>query len=117
VRRVACASTGDTSAALAAFAAQAGLQCIVLLPKGKISVEQLSQAISFGATVLELKTDFDGCMRVVKDITERCGVYLLNSMNSVRIEGQKAIAIEALHQLDWDVPDFVIVPVGNAGNI
>jgi threonine synthase len=117
VRRVACASTGDTSAALAAFAAQAGLQCIVLLPKGKISVEQLSQAISFGATVLELKTDFDGCMRVVKDITERCGVYLLNSMNSVRIEGQKAIAIEALHQLEWDVPDFVIVPVGNAGNI
>ncbi|MFH1731672.1 MAG: threonine synthase [Planctomycetota bacterium] len=117
VRRVACASTGDTSAALAAYAARAGLQCIVLLPKGKISLEQLSQAISFGAVVLQLETDFDGCMRVVKEVTERCGVYLLNSMNSVRIEGQKAIAIEALHQLDWDVPDFVVVPVGNAGNI
>ena len=117
VRRVACASTGDTSAALAAYAARAGIQCIVLLPKGKISLEQLSQAISFGAVVLELETDFDGCMRVVKEVTGRCGVYLLNSMNSVRIEGQKAIAIEALHQLDWDVPDFVVVPVGNAGNI
>ncbi len=117
VRRVACASTGDTSAALAAFAARAGLQCIVLLPEGKISVEQLSQAISSGAVVLQLKTDFDGCMRVVKEVTERCGVYLLNSMNSVRIEGQKAIVIEAIHQLGWEAPDFVIVPVGNAGNI
>jgi len=117
VRSVVCASTGDTSASMAAYAAQAGIRAAVLLPEGKISVEQLLQAVSYGARVLQLETDFDGCMQIVQAVTQRHDVYLLNSMNSVRIEGQKAIGLEALHQLDWEVPDYFIVPVGNAGNI
>ncbi len=115
--RVICASTGDTSASMAAYAARAGIPAAVLLPRGKVSDEQLSQAISFGARVLEVETDFDGCMRIVQDLARRASVYLLNSMNSVRIEGQKAIGIETLHQLGWRVPDYFVVPVGNAGNI
>ena len=114
---VVCASTGDTSAAMAAYAAHAGIKPVVLLPKGKISIEQLSQAISYGAKVLELKTDFDGCMKIVQQLVHNNGLYLLNSMNSVRIEGQKAIGIETLHQLGWRVPDYFVIPVGNAGNI
>ena len=117
VRHVACASTGDTSASLAAYAARAGIEAVVLLPEGKISREQLSQAVSYGARVLELTTDFDGCMRIVQELVREHDFYLLNSMNSVRLEGQKAIGIEALEQLGWDVPDYFVVPVGNAGNI
>ncbi|MCR4335509.1 MAG: pyridoxal-phosphate dependent enzyme, partial [archaeon] len=90
VERVACASTGDTSAAMAAYASNAGIKPIVLLPDEKISFEQLSQAISYGAITLGLKTDFDGCMKTVQELTSKHNIYLLNSMNSIRIEGQKA---------------------------
>ena len=117
VRRVVCASTGDTSASMAAYAARAGMQAVVLLPRGRISGGQLAQAVSYGAKVLELETDFDGCMRIVQALTTRHDVYLLNSMNSIRIEGQKATGVETLHQLGWDVPDYIVCPVGNAGNI
>lgn len=118
VTDVACASTGDTSASMSAYAAYSEkIRGIVLLPKGKISLEQLSQPISFGATTIGLETDFDGCMQIVKELTERHPIYLLNSMNSIRIEGQKAIGIEMIHQLNWEVPDWIIIPVGNAGNI
>ena len=115
---VICASTGDTSAAMAAYAGSAPkMKGIVLLPKGKISPEQLAQPISFGALTVGIETDFDGCMKLVQQLTEKHNIYLLNSMNSVRIEGQKAIGIETLHQLNWQVPDWFVIPVGNAGNI
>ncbi len=115
---VACASTGDTSAAMAAYAARAkNMKSIVLLPDGKISPEQLAQPISSGALTIGIKTDFDGCMKLVKEITKKLNIYLLNSMNPVRVEGQKAIGIETLHQLNWEVPDWFVIPVGNAGNI
>jgi threonine synthase len=114
---VACASTGDTSAAMAAYAAAAQLPGVVLLPHEKVSLEQLSQPICYGAQVLALETDFDGCMALVKRLTEDGTIYLLNSMNPFRIEGQKAIGIEAVHQLAWRVPDWFVIPVGNAGNI
>ena len=117
VNIVACASTGDTSASMSAYAARGDIKRVVLLPEGKISFEQLSQPISSGAITLGLKTDFDGCMKIVQELTETHPIYLLNSMNSFRIEGQKAIGIETLHQLDWEVPDWIIIPVGNAGNI
>ncbi len=118
VKIVACASTGDTSASLSAYAANSkNLKAVVLLPKGKISFEQLSQPISFGAKTLGLDTDFDGCMRLVRELSKKHPVYLLNSMNSIRIEGQKAIGIETLHQLNWNVPDWFVIPIGNAGNI
>jgi threonine synthase len=117
VKLVACASTGDTSASMAAYAAYARIKRVVLLPEGKVSIEQLSQPISSGAITLELDTDFDGCMKLVQELTKKYPIYLLNSMNSIRIEGQKAIGIETLHQLNWEVPDWFIVPVGNAGNI
>jgi len=117
-QHVICASTGDTSAAMAAYAGYAkNMQGIVLLPNGKISPEQLSQAISYGSLTIGIETDFDGCMRLVQELTRKHNIYLLNSMNSVRIEGQKAIGIELLHQLNWKVPDWIIIPVGNAGNI
>lgn len=118
VNIVACASTGDTSASMAAYAASSeNMKGVVLLPEGKISFEQLSQPISSGATTLGLDTDFDGCMELVQELTVKHPIYLLNSMNSFRIEGQKAIGIETLHQLDWKVPDWFVIPVGNAGNI
>ena len=117
-QNVICASTGDTSAAMAAYAGAApNMKGIVLLPNGKISPEQLAQPISFGALTLGIETDFDGCMKLVQQLTEKHNIYLLNSMNSVRIEGQKAIGIETLHQLNWEVPDWFVIPVGNAGNI
>ena len=116
-KRVACASTGDTSAAMAAYAASAGIPAVVLLPHNKVSLEQLAQPISYGAQVLALDTDFDGCMMLVQKLTDSGEIYLLNSMNPFRIEGQKAIGIEILHQLNWDVPDWIVIPVGNAGNI
>ncbi len=114
---IACASTGDTSAALAAYAAAAGIRSIVILPRGKISTAQLVQPLSNGAAVLAVDTDFDGCMRMVTAITESEGVYLANSMNSLRLEGQKTVAIEIAQQFDWEVPDWVIIPGGNLGNV
>jgi threonine synthase len=116
IRAVACASTGDTSAALAAYCAAAGIPSVVLLPRGKISTAQLVQPISNGALVLELDTDFDGCMRVVQELSQTPDIYLANSMNSLRIEGQKTIAAETVQQLGWQVPDWLVIPGGNLGN-
>jgi threonine synthase len=116
VRAIACASTGDTSAALAAYGAAAGLPVVVLLPRGMVSVAQLVQPLSHGAKVLALETDFDGCMAVVKELAARGLVYLANSMNPLRIEGQKTVAIEIAQQLGWSVPDWVVIPSGNLGN-
>jgi threonine synthase len=117
VRAVACASTGDTSAALAAYAAAAGVPAVVLLPRGKISTAQLVQPLANGALVVSIDTDFDGCMRLVQQLAEGDGLYLANSMNSIRIEGQKTVAIEIVQQLDWSVPDWIIIPGGNLGNV
>jgi threonine synthase len=117
IRALACASTGDTSAALAAYGAAAGIPVVVLLPKGKISAAQLVQPIANGALVCSLDTDFDGCMRVVQHLTEDPHIYLANSMNSLRVEGQKTISIEIVQQFDWEVPDWVLVPGGNLGNV
>jgi len=117
IKAVACASTGDTSAALATYCAAAGIQSIVLLPKGKISIAQLVQPIANGALVLSLDTDFDGCMQLVREITKDETIYLANSMNSLRIEGQKTVGIEIVQQFDWEVPDVIIIPGGNLGNV
>lgn len=117
IRAVACASSGDTSAALAAYAAAAGIPAIIFLPRDKVSVAQLAQPIASGALVLSLDTDFDGCMRIVQEITGDKTIYLANSMNAMRIEGQKTVAIEIVQQLRWVVPDWIIVPAGNLGNI
>ncbi len=117
VRAVACASTGDTSAALAAYAAAAGIPAIVFLPRGKISTAQLIQPISHGARVLALDTDFDGCMKIVQEVTRDNSIYLANSMNSLRVEGQKTVGIEIVQQLGWNVPDWIVLPSGNLGNI
>lgn len=117
IRAVACASTGDTSAALAAYGAAAGIPVVVLLPKGKVSAAQLVQPLANGALVCALDTDFDGCMRVVQHLTEDSSIYLANSMNSLRVEGQKTIAVEIVQQFDWEVPDWVLVPGGNLGNV
>jgi threonine synthase len=117
IKAVACASTGDTSAALAAYAAAAGIPAIVLLPRGKVSIEQLIQPIANGATVLSLDTDFDGCMQIVQQLSEDPTIYLANSMNSLRIEGQKTVSIELVQQFDWQVPDWIIIPAGNLGNV
>ncbi|MBL8889406.1 MAG: threonine synthase [Planctomycetaceae bacterium] len=117
VKAVACASTGDTSAALAAYAAYAGIPAIIFLPAGKVSTAQLIQPVANGAKVLALDTDFDGCMKIVQQVTADQSIYLANSMNSLRIEGQKTVGIEIVRQFDWEVPDWIIIPVGNLGNI
>src|SRR4051794_6096454 len=117
IKAVACASTGDTSAALATYCAAAGIQSIVLLPRGKISIAQLVQPISNDALVLYLDTDFDGCMKLVQEITKDPTLYLANSMNSLRVEGQKTVGIEIVQQFDWEAPDVFIIPGGNLGNV
>ncbi|HEY0254988.1 MAG TPA: threonine synthase [Kofleriaceae bacterium] len=117
IRAIACASTGDTSAALAAYAAAAAIPSVVILPRGKISTAQLVQPLAMGSLVLAIDTYFDGCMRLVQDLADREGVYLANSMNSLRLEGQKTVAIELAQQLGWDVPEWVIIPGGNLGNV
>jgi len=116
VSALACASTGDTSAALAAYGAAAGIPVVVLLPRGKISTAQLVQPLAHGAKVLALDTDFDGCMALVKELSARGLVYLANSLNPLRIEGQKTVALEIARQLEWHVPDWVVLPSGNLGN-
>jgi threonine synthase len=115
---VACASTGDTSAALASYAAEVpGLRCLVLLPRDKVTPEQLSQPLASGALTVSLPTDFDGCLRILREVCRTRPIYLLNSINPVRIEGQKTIGFEIVQDLDWEPPDWIVVPVGNAGNI
>jgi len=113
---VACASTGNTSAAMAAYAARAGMRSLVLLPEGKIAWGKLAQAMDYGALTLQLQTDFDGCVRVLAEVVERAPVYLLNSVNPYRIEGQKTPALEIAEQMEWEVPDHLIVPGGNLAN-
>lgn len=117
IRAVACASTGDTSAALSAYGAAAGIPVLVLLPRAKISAAQLVQPMANGAIVCSLDTDFDGCMAAVQRLTTDPSIYLANSMNSLRVEGQKTISIEIVQQFDWEVPDWVLVPGGNLGNV
>src|SRR5215471_19184399 len=117
IAAIVCASTGDTSAALAAYCAAAGIPAIVLLPRNKVSPAQLVQPLANGALVLSLDTDFDGCMKIVQAITHDNTIYLANSMNSLRIEGQKTVSIELVQQFDWEVPDWVIIPGGNLGNV
>jgi threonine synthase len=117
IKAVACASTGDTSAALAAYCAVAGIPAIVFLPKDKVSLTQLIQPITHGVLTLSLDTDFDGCMKLVQEVCQKDDIYLANSMNSLRIEGQKTISFEIVQQFNWEVPDFVIVPGGNLGNV
>jgi len=115
-RRVACASPGNTSASMTAYAAQACLRRLVLIPEGKISWGKLSQALDFGALTCQLRTDFDGCLQLLREVIRRLPVYLLNSVNPYRLEGQKTAAVELLEQLGWSVPDHIVVPGGNLGN-
>lgn len=117
IKAVGCASTGDTSAALGAYCAAAGIPSLVFLPANKISTAQLVQPIANGSMVLSLDTDFDGCMKIIQEIVHECPIYLANSMNSLRLEGQKTVSIEIAQQFDWNVPDWVVVPGGNLGNV
>jgi threonine synthase len=113
---VACASTGNTSAAMAAYAARAGLKSLVLIPEGKIAWGKLSQAMDYGAVTCQLQTDFDGCLRLLTEIVKEAPIYLLNSVNPYRLEGQKTPAFEIAEAFEWYVPDHLIVPGGNLGN-
>ncbi|WP_233581507.1 threonine synthase [Acidipila sp. EB88] len=114
---VACASTGNTSAAMAAYAARAGMRSLVLIPEGKIAWGKLSQSMDYGAHTFQLRTDFDGCVRVLAEVVRRAPVFLLNSVNPYRLEGQKTPAFEIAEAMNWDVPDHVIVPGGNLANV
>jgi threonine synthase len=113
---VACASTGNTSASLAAYAAQAGIPALVLVPSGNVATGKLAQSLAYGARTLLVRGGFDDCLRLVEEASERLGVYLLNSINPFRIEGQKTIVLELLQQLGWDPPDWIVLPAGNLGN-
>ena len=117
IRAVICASTGDTSASLAAYAAAADIPAVILLPRAKVSMTQLIQPICNNALTLSLDTDFDGCMAIVQKLAETPFFYLANSINSLRIEGQKTISIEIVQQFGWEVPDWIIIPGGNLGNV
>ncbi len=117
VKAVGCASTGNTSASLAAYAAKANLKCFVILPAEKIALGKLAQAILHGATVVGIKGNFDAALKLITEASLKFNVYLLNSINPWRLEGQKTEAFEIAEQLNWEVPDRVVVPVGNCGNI
>ncbi len=116
MKRVACASTGNTSASMASYAARAGMQGIIFLQNQQIALGKLAQGIAFGATCLQIRADFDRNMELAAEVSQRLGVYLLNSVNPFRLEGQKSIMFEALQQLRWQPPDWVVVPGGNLGN-
>jgi threonine synthase len=113
---VACASTGNTSASLAAYASRAGMPSLVLVPAGQVALGKLTQTLAYGARTLVVRGDFDRCLTLVQEAAERLGVYLLNSINPFRLEGQKTIVLELLQQLDWIVPDWIALPAGNLGN-
>jgi threonine synthase len=115
-RAVACASTGNTSASLSAYAAQAGIPSFVFVPAGQVSSGKLAQTLAYGARMLRITGDFDACLRLARDASKQLGVYLVNSINPFRIEGQKAIMFELLQQLAWSAPDWVALPAGNLGN-
>jgi len=113
---IACASTGNTSASLAAYAAQAGLRALVFIPAGKVAAGKLAQTLAYGATCLAVRGDFDAAMALVRQACDRLGIYLVNSINPFRIEGQKTIVWELLQDLEWNAPDWIVVPAGNLGN-
>ena len=113
---VACASTGNTSASLAAYAALAGLPALVLVPNGQVSLGKLAQTMAYGARTLLVRGDFDDCLRLARAASETLGVYLANSINPYRIAGQKTIVLEMLQQLGWRAPDWIVLPAGNLGN-
>jgi threonine synthase len=115
-RAVACASTGNTSASLAAYAAQAGIRAIVFIPAGNVAAGKLAQTLAYGATALHIRGDFDAAMQLVREASDRLGIYLVNSINPFRIEGQKTIVWELLQDLEWNAPDWIVVPAGNLGN-
>ena len=116
-KAVACASTGNTSASLASYAAQAGMESIVFLPAGNVAGGKLAQSLAYGARTVQIAGDFDAAMRLVEQVCDEQGIYLLNSLNPFRVEGQKAIGLELLQQLDWQAPDWLVLPAGNLGNI
>ncbi|MCY4466607.1 MAG: threonine synthase [Chloroflexi bacterium] len=116
MERVACASTGNTSASMASYAALAGMQGIIFLQNTAIALGKLAQGIAYGGTCLQINADFDRNMTLVRQVAERLGIYVLNSINPFRLEGQKTIMFEALQQLRWQVPDWIVVPGGNLGN-
>ncbi len=115
-KMVACASTGNTSASVASYAAAAGVPAIVFVPDGKISAAKLGQTVAYGAKIIQIRGDFDAAMTLVQQASKELGIYLLNSINPYRLEGQKSILFELLHQLDWQPPDWVVLPGGNLGN-
>jgi threonine synthase len=117
MKRVACVSTGNTSASMAAYAAKAGLDPVIFIPNGNIAFGKLGQALDYGAKTLQVEANFDQILALVRVLAERIGIYLLNSVNPFRIEGQKSIVIEMLDQLDWCVPDWIVLPGGNLGNV
>lgn len=114
--RVACVSTGNTSASMAAYASAAGLQPVIFIPHGNISYGKLAQALEYGARTLQVEANFDQILALVRQLAERLGIYLLNSINPFRIEGQKTIMTELMDQRDWRVPDWIVLPGGNLGN-
>lgn len=113
---VACASTGNTSASLAAYASQAGLPALVFVPAGQVALGKLTQTLAYGARTLLVRGDFDDCLRLVQESAQELGIYLLNSINPWRLEGQKTIVLELLQQLGWDAPEWIVLPAGNLGN-
>ena len=115
-RALVCASTGNTAASLAAYAARASLRCVVLLPEGQVSAAKLAQSMEYGASILEVAGNFDDCMRLTQELADVSWIYIANSINPFRIEGQKTVAYELMMQRDWQVPDHVVVPGGNMGN-
>jgi threonine synthase len=115
-KAVACASTGNTSASLASYAAQAGIPAMVFLPAGKVAGGKLAQSLAYGARTIQIEGDFDDAMRLIEQVCNELGIYLLNSLNPFRVEGQKAIGFEILQQLDWQAPDWLVLPAGNLGN-
>ncbi len=117
MKTVACASTGNTSASLAVYGARAGMPAVVLLPSGKVALGKLAQALMHGAKVLSIRGNFDDALKLVRDLCDSEGFYLLNSVNPYRLEGQKTIAFEIADQLGWEAPERLVLPVGNAGNI
>lgn len=116
MKRVACVSTGNTSASMAAYSSAAGLQPIVFIPRGNISYGKLAQALEYGAKTFQVEANFDQILALVRTLAEKLGIYLLNSINPFRIEGQKTIVVEMMDQRDWNAPDWIVLPGGNLGN-
>src|SRR5947209_8909828 len=116
MKRVACVSTGNTSASMAAYSSAAGLQPIIFIPNGNISYGKLAQALEYGAKTFQVEANFDQILALVRTLADKLGIYLLNSVNPFRIEGQKTIIIEMMDQRDWNPPDWIVLPGGNLGN-